>query len=88
MALKITFLGAGSSVFARNVLGDCMIHPELEDMVFSLYDIDEQRLEDSYLMLNSMKHHFGKNVISCRVSLRFSFWVFFFSFDNRPYLLI
>ena len=63
MALKITFLGAGCSVFARNVLGDCMIHQELEDMVFSLYDIDEQRLEDSYLMLNSMKHHFGKNVI-------------------------
>ena len=26
--------------------------------------------------------------LSCRESLRFSFWVFFFSFDNRPYLLI
>ena len=39
MAIKITFLGAGSSVFVRNVLGDCIIHPELEDLTFALYDI-------------------------------------------------
>ena len=42
--VKITFLGAGSSVFVRNVLGDCMIHPELENLIFSLYDIDKNRL--------------------------------------------
>lgn len=59
---KITFLGAGSSVFVRNVLGDCMIHPELEELTFSLYDIDKNRLEDSYLMLSAMKHHYGKTV--------------------------
>ena len=46
MAVKITFLGAGSSVFVRNVLGDCMLHPELGDLTFALYDIDAQRLED------------------------------------------
>lgn len=51
MAIKITFLGAGSSVFVRNVLGDCIIHPELEDLTFALYDIDAQRLEDSYLIV-------------------------------------
>lgn len=60
--VKITFLGAGSSVFVRNVLGDCMIHPELENLIFSLYDIDKNRLEDSYLMLSAMKHHYGKDV--------------------------
>lgn len=63
MAVKITFLGAGSSVFVRNVLGDCMLHPELGDLVFSLYDIDAQRLEDSYLMLNAIKNHYKKNVV-------------------------
>ncbi|MGZ0039917.1 hypothetical protein [Paenibacillus ottowii] len=26
---KITFLGAGSTVFAKNVLGDCMLTPAL-----------------------------------------------------------
>lgn len=62
MAVKITFLGAGSSVFVRNVLGDCMLHPELEELVFSLYDIDAQRLDDSYLMLNAIKNHYKKNV--------------------------
>lgn len=63
MAVKITFLGAGSSVFVRNVLGDCMLHPELGDLIFSLYDIDPQRLEDSYLMLNAIKNHYKKNVV-------------------------
>lgn len=27
--IKITFLGAGSTVFARNLLGDCMCTPAL-----------------------------------------------------------
>ncbi len=62
MAIKITFLGAGSSVFVRNVLGDCMIHPELDDLVLALYDIDVQRLEDSYLMLNAIRNHYKKQV--------------------------
>ena len=62
MAIKITFLGAGSSVFVRNVLGDCIIHPELEDLTFALYDIDAQRLEDSYLMLHAICAHYGKSV--------------------------
>ena len=37
---KITFMGAGSTVFAKNVLGDCMMTPALEDAVIALYDID------------------------------------------------
>ena len=30
---KITFMGAGSTVFSKNVLGDCMMTPALEESV-------------------------------------------------------
>jgi alpha-galactosidase len=49
--MKITFLGAGSTVFAKNVLGDCIINPHFGKFIISLYDIDPVRLEDSYRML-------------------------------------
>jgi len=45
--LKITFLGAGSTVFARNVLGDCMSAEPLRDCEIALYDIDSQRIRES-----------------------------------------
>ncbi|HEY9077657.1 MAG TPA: alpha-glucosidase/alpha-galactosidase [Anaerolineaceae bacterium] len=41
---KITFLGAGSTVFAKNLLGDILSYPELADSTISLHDIDEERL--------------------------------------------
>ena len=44
---KITFMGAGSTVFAKNVLGDTMLSPALHDVEIALYDIDETRLEES-----------------------------------------
>lgn len=56
---KITFMGAGSTVFAKNVLGDCMLTPALEDSTIALYDIDEQRLRDSQLMLESINNNLG-----------------------------
>ena len=46
---KITFLGAGSTVFARNVLGDCMASPVLASCEIALYDIDAQRLKECRL---------------------------------------
>lgn len=49
---KITFLGAGSTVFAKNVLGDCMQTDALREFEYALYDIDEVRLEESYSMLS------------------------------------
>lgn len=52
---KITFLGAGSTVFAKNVLGDCMLVPSIQGFEFALYDIDHQRLKDSENMLNNLK---------------------------------
>jgi len=49
--LKITFLGAGSTVFARSVLGDCMSSEALRDCEIALYDIDAQRLKESEKIL-------------------------------------
>jgi len=49
--IKITFLGAGSTVFAKNVLGDCILSDEIGPLEIALFDIDEERLNDSYLML-------------------------------------
>lgn len=59
---KITFLGAGSTVFAKNVLGDCMFVDALDGFEFALFDIDEQRLRDSEQMLSNLKESLGKNI--------------------------
>ncbi|KRG11061.1 alpha-glucosidase/alpha-galactosidase [Staphylococcus sp. NAM3COL9] len=59
---KITFLGAGSTVFAKNVLGDCMTVDALQDFEFALFDIDEERLKDSEMMLNNLKKNMNSTV--------------------------
>lgn len=59
---KITFLGAGSTVFAKNILGDCMLVPALDGFEFALHDIDETRLADSENMLNNLKETLQKNI--------------------------
>ena len=51
---KITFLGAGSTVFAKNVLGDCITTDAMREFEYALYDIDHQRLEESYMMLSNI----------------------------------
>ena len=55
--MKITFMGAGSTVFARNVLGDCMCTPALQNCEIALYDIDEKRLEDSRIILSAINQN-------------------------------
>ncbi|WP_127532948.1 alpha-glucosidase/alpha-galactosidase [Paenibacillus kobensis] len=52
---KITFLGAGSTVFAKNVLGDVMQTPALQGFEIALFDIDHERLSDSENMLLNLK---------------------------------
>jgi alpha-galactosidase len=47
---KITFLGAGSTVFARNLLGDILGHEELAGSEIALFDIDAERLATSELV--------------------------------------
>lgn len=52
--MKITFLGAGSTIFARNVLGDCMCTPALQEAEMALYDIDAKRLKESEVILGAI----------------------------------
>lgn len=44
---KITFIGAGSTVFARNLLQDLFTFPELHGSTIALMDIDPGRLADT-----------------------------------------
>ncbi|MEE1031536.1 MAG: alpha-glucosidase/alpha-galactosidase [Ruminococcus sp.] len=64
--LKITFMGAGSTVFARNVLGDCMCSEALREAEIALYDISKERLEDSEIILNAI----NKNVNEGRATIK------------------
>jgi alpha-galactosidase len=41
---KITFIGAGSTVFAKALIGDILSYPELADSRLSLFDTDAERL--------------------------------------------
>ncbi len=68
--MKITFMGAGSTIFARRVIGDCMCVDSLKDSTFALYDIDATRLEESRVILESIRNTkggFGK--IECYVGV-------------------
>lgn len=47
---RIVFLGAGSTVFAKNLLGDILSFPELADAHIVLHDIDAERLRTSEIV--------------------------------------
>ncbi|MBP3039989.1 alpha-glucosidase/alpha-galactosidase [Bacillaceae bacterium Marseille-Q3522] len=59
---KITFLGAGSTVFVKNILGDCMLVPALKGFEIALFDIDLKRLKDSEAMLKQLKENLHAEV--------------------------
>ena len=59
--LKITFLGAGSTIFARNVLGDVMCTPALRQCEIALYDIDETRLKESEKILQTINRNINES---------------------------
>ena len=52
--MKVTFMGAGSTVFSKNVLGDTMMCDAFHNVEIALYDIDENRLEESFLLISKM----------------------------------
>ena len=58
---KITFMGAGSTVFAKNVLGDAMLTPCLHDAEIALYDIDADRLDESYLLITKLNENINQS---------------------------
>jgi alpha-galactosidase len=57
---KITFLGAGSTVFAENVLGDSMLAEPLFDAHIALYDIDAVSLRESRRMLKTLNKNINE----------------------------
>ena len=54
---KITFMGAGSTIFAKNVLGDCMLRASMHDAHIALYDVDATRLRESKRMLDTLNRN-------------------------------
>jgi alpha-galactosidase len=56
---KIAFIGAGSTVFARNLLADILSFPELADSTISLQDIDEERLRGTKLVTHQAAEALG-----------------------------
>ena len=64
--VKVTFLGAGSTVFAKNVLGDIMLCDALHDVEIALYDIDSDRLNESYELISCL----NKNINESRATVK------------------
>ena len=55
---KIAFIGAGSTVFAKNLLGDILSFPELAGSTISLMDIDPVRLQTSEVVAHKVAEFF------------------------------
>ena len=64
--MKVTFMGAGSTVFSKNVLGDIMCTPDIQKCDIALYDIDPKRLEESFMMLSTI----NKNINESRAVIK------------------
>ena len=58
---KIAMIGAGSTVFAKNLMGDIMSFPELAESTFALMDIDEERLKTSEIVAHKVAQAVGGN---------------------------
>lgn len=56
---KITFLGAGSTIFAKNLIGDILSYPELSQSEIVLFDIDPERLKTSEIMAHHLADRIG-----------------------------
>ena len=58
--IKITFMGAGSTVFAKNVLGDCLLCDDLRhELEIALYDIDGKRLDESHNLISTLNSKYN-----------------------------
>jgi len=56
---KITLIGAGSTVFAKNLLGDILSFPELANSHIALMDINEERLATSSVVAHKVAEAVG-----------------------------
>ena len=51
---KISFVGAGSTVFMKNILTDILLESELNSSEITLYDIDSSRLKTSQIVADKI----------------------------------
>jgi alpha-galactosidase len=51
---RITFIGAGSTVFMKNIVGDVLQRPALSGATIALMDINPQRLEESAIVVRKI----------------------------------
>ena len=58
---KIAFVGAGSTVFMKTVVGDILQRPALQDSRIALMDIDPVRLDDAEVVANRLIASLGTN---------------------------
>jgi alpha-galactosidase len=56
---KITFIGAGSTVFAKRLMGDILSYDELKEVSFSLFDLDPDRLATSAMVARKLSDAAG-----------------------------
>ena len=57
--MKITFLGAGSTVFVKNVIGDSLMTEALGESEIALYDIDENRVNESLAVVSAINNKYN-----------------------------
>ncbi len=67
--MKVTFMGAGSTVFCKNVLGDTMLCDEFHDVSIALYDIDPVRLEESRILITAINEKLNEGRAEIRTYL-------------------
>ena len=58
-APKITFIGAGSTIFVKNILGDVFHREALKTAHIALMDIDPTRLEESHIVVRKLMDSAG-----------------------------
>jgi len=60
MAVKIVFIGSGSIIFVKNLIGDCLLTPGLHDANIALLDIDKEKLQLSEKMLSQLNDNINE----------------------------
>lgn len=58
---KIAFIGAGSTVFMKNIIGDVLQREALQNSHVALMDINEQRLKESEIVFEKLVASLGVN---------------------------
>ncbi|MDM9649162.1 alpha-glucosidase/alpha-galactosidase [Rhizobium sp. S163] len=66
---KICLVGAGSTVFAQNILGDVLSTPSDHDYVISLFDIDPERLKTSEIVARRICEALNLNSVRIEATL-------------------